>query len=325
MTGSSESQMFKNSASKICITVVLFSISFFASGQSPRSPEEVDQTFVGEKRVVSNGKQSLKVCGVKHLDRCFIDLAHDQAGIWSSPFRIKSQDAIWLVPLAGATGAAFYFDTQAQSTLGFDQSRINVSHHIARFGSPYVTFGAGAGIYLLGAISKNPKLSETGRLGAEAVVNALIVAEAFKLVTNRDRPSQGTGSGGFWPQGSKRFNLDSSFPSAHAAGSWALARVIASEYPGTLSKIAAYGFATLISVARVTGGDHFSSDALVGSAFGYLIGGYVYRHHSAGANQENALMIMPDFDQKTHTYGARIEIPAAALLHPIQAVRQSLQ
>ncbi len=61
---------------------------------------------------------------------------------------------------------------------------------------------------------------------------------------------------------------------------WSAATVLAHEYPGPLTKFLAYGLATGISVARVTGRQHFPSDVLVGSGLGYLIGRQVYaRHH----------------------------------------------
>jgi membrane-associated phospholipid phosphatase len=87
----------------------------------------------------------------------------------------------------------------------------------------------------LGALKHNDHLRETGILGAEAVANASLVAEGLKLVTNRERPNDGTGQGTFWPP--NHYSLDSSFPSGHAAASWALARVIAAEYPGWLTKV----------------------------------------------------------------------------------------
>jgi membrane-associated phospholipid phosphatase len=72
--------------------------------------------------------------------------------------------------------------------------------------------------------------------------------------------------------------------------------VIAAEYPGILPKVGAYCFATAISISRVTGRNHFPSDALVGTTFGYLIGGYVYRHHSADFDENMAVVVSPDFD-----------------------------
>src|SRR5258708_1773035 len=89
---------------------------------------------------------------------------------------------------------------------------------------------------------------------------AALVAEALKLATNRERPDEGNGTGGFWPHGTRKFS--DSFPSGHAIGSWALARVIASEYPNKLTQFGVYAFATAISVSRVTSRKHFPSDAL---------------------------------------------------------------
>jgi membrane-associated phospholipid phosphatase len=294
---------------KCRIVAIVILSSLFASAQNAKDGQENLQ----------------KVCGVKHLDRCFVDLAHDQAGIWTSPLRIQSSDAVWLVPFAGATGAALYYDADAQRQLGINKSRIDTSQNIARFGSPYATVAAGVGMYALGAISKDQKLSETGRLGTEAVINASIITEAFKLATNRERPDVGLGTGRFWPHGTKQYFTDGSFPSGHAAASWALARVITSEYPGWLPKLGAYGFATVISISRVTGRNHFPSDALVGTTFGYLIGGYVYRHHSAEFDESNALLLTPNFDQRTRSYGARIELPASALVHPVRTFLAALR
>jgi membrane-associated phospholipid phosphatase len=294
--------------SKICIVVVFSFTSLIANAQSTPSQ-----------------KRSNKICGPKHIDQCFIDLARDQVGIWSSPFRVQSRDAIWLIPFAGATGAAIYYDADAQQQLGINQNRIDTGNSISRFGSPYATVGAGVGLYALGFFSKNEKLSETGRLGAEAVIDASIVAEAVKLAANRQRPFQGDGTGKFWPHGTKQYDLDSSFPSGHAAASWALARVIASEYPGIIPKLAAYGFATTISVARVTSRNHFPSDVLVGSTFGYLIGGYVYRHHNAESAENYTFLLTPEFNQASHTYGARLELPASALAHPHRTLREAVR
>ena len=73
------------------------------------------------------------------------------------------------------------------------------------------------GLYFLGLGTHNGHLAETGRLGAEAVVDASLVAAALKLATNRERPNEGNGQGGFWPHGTRSYELDGSFPSGHAA------------------------------------------------------------------------------------------------------------
>ena len=197
------------------------------------------------------------ICGPAHLGQCLRDIALDQAGIWTSPLRLKSRDALWLVPFAGATPVAIHYDPRTQQELGIDKSRIDASNTISRFGSTYATIGAGGTVYLISRLTHNDHLAETGRLGTEAVIDASLVAEALKLATNRERPDEGNGTGGFWPHGTRTFS--DSFPSGHAIGSWALARVIAAEYPNKTPQIGVYAFATAISVSRVTSLKHFPS------------------------------------------------------------------
>jgi membrane-associated phospholipid phosphatase len=247
------------------------------------------------------------ICGVAHLGQCLKDIGHDQAGIWTSPLRISPRDAFWVVPFAAGTAVALHYDAQAQQNLGVDKSRIDTSNTISGFGSPYATLGGAAGLYFLGLGTHNQHLAEAGRLGAEAVVDSLLVVEALKLATNRERPNEGNDQGGFWPNGTRSYELDGSFPSGHAAESFALARVIASEYPRKPVQIAAYAFALAISASRVTARQHFPSDVLVGGTFGYVIGGYVVRHHAAG-NDESTLFIAPIMEQSTRTFGLRVDV-----------------
>jgi PAP2 superfamily len=56
--------------------------------------------------------------------------------------------------------------------------------------------------------------------------------------------------------------------------------VIAKEYPGWKVKLAVYGLAAATGFERVQGREHFPTDVLVGGAIGYLVGGYVFDHHS---------------------------------------------
>jgi membrane-associated phospholipid phosphatase len=272
------------------------------SQQSNNTALPPDDTSVTEQ----NATLGPATCGVTHLGQCLKDLGQDQAGIWTSPLRLSPRDAFWLVPFAGATGLALHYDTQAQQDLGINKSRIDTSNTISNFGSPYATFAGATGLYFLGLATHNEHLSETGRLGAEAIADASLVVEAMKLATNRERPNEGNGQGGFWPHGTRSYELDGSFPSGHVAASWALARVIASEYLSKPVQFAAYAFALAISASRVTGRQHFPSDVLVGGTFGYLIGGYVVRHHAAG-NESSAFFILPIADQPTRTYGVQME------------------
>ena len=119
-------------------------------------------------------------------------------------------------------------------------------------------------------------------LALESLADAGIVVEALKLATNRQRPFVPPGTGKFWPDDTDVYSFSSSFPSGHAAASFAFARVIVEETPGhPWLHVALYGLATGVAIARVTGENHFPSDALVGSVIGYSVGGFAYHHHSA--------------------------------------------
>jgi membrane-associated phospholipid phosphatase len=246
-------------------------------------------------------------CDLKTIGQCLKDVGHDQIGIWTSPLRIKSHDALWLVPFAGATAAAFAYDQDALRQVDpNNKTQIDRSEIISKFGSGYATFGEAGVVYLTGVFTHNDHLRETGVLGAEAVIDASIVAGALKLATNRERPDHGDGTGGFWPHGPSDYTAAGSFPSGHAASSWALARVISAEYPGWLTRLGAYGFATLISASRITARRHFPSDVVVGGTFGYLIGGYVVRHHSSLDQEEKSFTVMPIMDDSQRTYGLTV-------------------
>jgi len=60
---------------------------------------------------------------------------------------------------------------------------------------------------------------------------------------------------------------------------WSIASVVAHEYPGPLTKLLAYGLASTVTLSRVTGKQHFASDAFVGSVLGWYLGRQTYRAH----------------------------------------------
>jgi hypothetical protein len=275
----------------------------------PAGTESANSTSADRNQrqgAVPNSGLAPTICGITHPGQCFKDLGHDQAGIWTSPLRLSPRDTFWLVPFAAATGVALHYDVQAQQELGIDKSRIDASNTISDVGL-YGSIGGAGGLYLLGWATHDDHLAETGRLGGEAIINALLVVEALKLATNRERPNEGNGRGGFWPHGTSKYELDGSFPSGHAAVSWAFAQVIASEFPSKPIRVGAYAFALGISASRVTAREHFPSDVLVGGTFGYLIGKYVVQHHQADRQGTSTFSVSPLIQESTRTVGLHVE------------------
>ena len=240
--------------------------------------------------------------------RCLDDVLHDQRGIWTAPARLRGRKLLWLVPFATATSLAFVYDVRAMNALGPSPTRIRVSNDFAHLGSAYTLVPAAGLAYLIGKLDHKEGPRETGMLALESLADAGLVVEALKLATNRQRPYVPPGKGQFWPE--DVYSFSSSFPSGHAAASFAFARVIVEETPGhTWLHVALYGLATGVAIARVTGENHFPSDALVGSVIGYSVGGYVYHHHSAFYSPKTkSVRIEPLYNPMTASYGVSVSL-----------------
>jgi hypothetical protein len=203
------------------------------------------------------------------------NIAHDQKDIWTSPFKVRVQDLNWLVPLAGVSVGLINADAELASRIKGTSTLGKHSSTVSNGGVGLALGGSGA-LYLLGKYTGDDHKKETGILAVEAATNSLIVGEVLKAVTQRARPTDGNFKGEFFNSTSIS---NSSFPSVHALLAWSAASVLAHEYPGPLTQVLAYGLATGVSAARVSGRDHFPSDVVVGSAIGWLIGRQAYKSH----------------------------------------------
>jgi membrane-associated phospholipid phosphatase len=195
------------------------------------------------------------------------------------------KDLKWITPFVGITAGVMAGDQWISKQIPL--SKVEASKTFSDYAT-YALISAGGGAFLLGHMTGNDRMSETGLLSGEAAINSTAIAMLLKGVTQRPRPYQDNGSGTFFRGGS-------SFPSEHAAIAWSIASVVAHEYPGTLTKILAYGLATGISATRVTGQQHFASDVIVGSALGWYFGRQVYRmHHDADLGGEAWGDLLPE-------------------------------
>ncbi len=223
--------------------------------------------------------QDTESCDVARPQRCAINVLHDQAGIWSSPAHAKAHDVLWIAPFVAATGLAIAFDHRAMQQLGSNPDTISAAKHISDAGAIYIPLGTIAIGYIAGRAEHDDHLRRSTMLAGEAIGDALLLTEGFKYATDRERPDIGEGRGEFWAHGLTNYQNGRSFPSGHSAMAWSFAHVMADEYPHWWTEVALYGLASTVTVTRVVARQHFPSDVIVGSTFGYLVGGYVYRHH----------------------------------------------
>ncbi|ACO34497.1 PAP2 domain protein [Acidobacterium capsulatum ATCC 51196] len=229
------------------------------------------------------GLPSLPDAPASHLDQhsavtirnAPVQVLHQQAAIWTSPARMTRRDLLWLGPLAVATGVGIATDHHTMSSVvsrdpTFNQDNVNVSN--ALIGG---MIAAPVAFYGWGHFEGDTHARETGILGAEALVDGVVVEQGMKLVFWRERPALHNARGHFFEGDA---GVDGSFPSSHAVLAWSSAAVIAGEYHNPWAQVGVYSAASAISLTRVLGQQHFPTDVLVGSSVGWLIGHYVYKH-----------------------------------------------
>ena len=196
-----------------------------------------------------------------------IHLAEDQKNIWTSPFHLQPGDAKWLVPAAGITTGLMVTDPDSSYAMRLGNlsawktaSDVGVASALGMTGAAYAW----------GHLTHNEHMRETGVLATEAMVNAFAVDSVLSASTGRLRPQPSNYQNIF-------FHGGSSFPSDHAAVTWAFASVVAREYPNIYAEVGAYGLALGTSLARAAAEQHFLSDVFVGSLMGYQVGRQIYK------------------------------------------------
>ena len=195
----------------------------------------------------------------------------DQKQIWTSPAHLRWQDANWLLPLSGISTGLFITDSDMSRHISQNPTTISHYNTISNASVAALIGGAGA-MWLFSYPKHNEHWRETGFLAGEAAINSLVVVEAMKYPLGRQRPYQGDGTGPF-------FNGGVSFPSEHSAAAWAVAGVVAHEYPGPLTKILVYSLASLVDYSRYRARQHFPSDVFIGSIIGNMVAENVYNQH----------------------------------------------
>ncbi|HXM63363.1 MAG TPA: capsule assembly Wzi family protein [Terriglobales bacterium] len=246
-----------------------------------------------------------------HLISPFVKhLVGDQKQFWTSPARFRTKDLKWILPAAGVTAAFIASDSWWSKQV--NPSHMQTSLHISDYGT-YSMIGLTGASFLFGHMTHDDHLQEAGLLTGEAAINATGVAYLFKEMTQRQRPLQDSGNGDFFKGGS-------SFPSEHSAIAWSVASVWAHEYPGWLSQTAAYGLASAITITRVTAKQHFPSDVIVGSAFGWYFGRQVYRaHHDPELGGTSWGSLLPDNtggNARNPNYMASPYVPLDSWIYP---------
>jgi membrane-associated phospholipid phosphatase len=268
----------------------LFLMPAFAQTQTqPQQPDRPPATPSGQSRDRSvlkpkPGAEILKpkdysndtgyIHPFRRMGRYFL---YDQKAIWTSPFHTSKRDAKWWAIFGGATGALIATDKYVSHNAPNPHWLQTVGGDVSYLGEPYTLLPISAAMYFGGTLAGSDHFRETGLLSFETLADVTVVMEALKSITDRQRPDEGFGDGHFEASSGARYN--SSFPSGHAVETFALASVIAHEYPHkTWVKVLCYAYAGGVVGARLAANRHFPGDVVSGGAIGWFIGDYVYGH-----------------------------------------------
>jgi len=181
------------------------------------------------------------------------------------------------VPFLVVAAGLFASDEQTIEILPNTPDQEKWSGRVSQMGASYTLAGFSAATYLIGKSIHNEHASKTGLMGLEALAHTEVLVWGLKVATGRERPTEGTHEGRLW-KGSD------SFPSGHAATSFAVATVFAYQYSNHIAvPITAYSLATLIAASRTAARRHWASDVVVGASMGFLIGRFVHKSHRDSA------------------------------------------
>jgi len=196
------------------------------------------------------------------VKRSITRIGQDQKHLYRGPF--EAHNLKWDALVLVGTGAFLAADRRIESNISHSNFSTYQAISDAALGGLAASL---AGIYLYGAKSEHSHARETGELELETLVNTFLVYAPMQLIAGRQRPDEGNNHGDFL----KHHALNTSFPGGHAMFTWAMASVLADEYPKPWARALSYGAAFTVTFSRFMARDHWASDMFVGTALGLAI------------------------------------------------------
>jgi hypothetical protein len=214
-------------------------------------------------------------------------LREDLKQVFTSPARLRGRGwaatALAVGSLAAIMGSE-KGDVDAEMPEGssFERNLASTFEPLGAEGS-FAVLGAFA---LAGAIGQDRHAEDVALDGAiSSLIAGGLISPFLKESLGRHRPHDSASATDFQP-----FSGNASFPSGHTTQAFAIASVIATEYPRPWVEVASYGSAALVGYARVLHDRHYGSDVLAGALIGTLVGREVARHNELRRSEHVAVL-----------------------------------
>jgi hypothetical protein len=196
------------------------------------------------------------------VKRSIIRIGQDQKFIFKGPF--EAHNLKWDAVILVGTGAFLAADRHIENNIPHSHFTIYQAISDTALGG---LAGSLLGVYLYGAKTEHHHARETGAIELETLVNTFLIYAPMQLIAGRQRPDEGNNHGDFF----KHHALNTSFPGGHAMFTWAMASVLADEYPKPWARALSYGAAFTVTFSRFMARDHWSSDMFIGTGLGLAI------------------------------------------------------
>jgi membrane-associated phospholipid phosphatase len=165
-----------------------------------------------------------------------------------------------LRPLAiggAATGLSFLADDHVRDQIGTSDSVFGKGGNIAGHG---ISVDAVAAVlFVAGRFADGQRFRDFSYDVLPAALVTQVTTGAVKLAVGRTRPDGDTN------------RRNSSFPSGHSSGTFAVATVIERHY-GWKAAVPAYTVSSLVALSRVRYNRHYLSDVVGGASLGVIVG-----------------------------------------------------
>lgn len=214
-----------------------------------------------------------------YLDNVFADLK-------GGTERIFSRENLPLAMMGtGLAALALAADHEVQSYFQDHHPLRNVSEYSDRLGRVYTHLGIGTALFGAGQLTNDEKLADAGIVSLEALLVNGVATLGLKYAVRRARPDR---------------SARTSFPSAHASSTAALAASISGVYDWDLKvAVPLYAATAFIGASRIDDNKHYLSDVLAGITLGTVVGASFAGYHKekkTGQKRQRKISFKPIFD-----------------------------
>ena len=217
-----------------------------------------------------------------------------------SPGKWHTKELVTFGVVASAGVLAYTQDQRVQQY--FTNHRNEIAHQSSKY--IFEPFGSGlgsgilvGGLFIGGTLAHNERVAGTALTAVKSFAIASLGTGIFKQIAHRHRPFQDpVPDRANWDGPFSKFSY-TSFPSGHSTAAFSVATVFAMEYRETIwVPVLSYTLAAGTAISRLYDNRHWLSDVVIGSAFGFFTGRFIWKQ---SCKRANSVRVYPEIGTET--------------------------